>query len=718
MNPTQPGETRGSILIVDDEPVNLRLLAIMLNEHGYVVRTAMKGSLALQSVQMDPPDIILLDIAMPEMDGYEVCHHLKSNERTCSIPVIFISAFDDIASKIEAFRAGGVDYITKPFRIEEVLARVVTHLAVRTMHQQLQEQNTLLQQEIGERQRTEEALRQSSRELDRRVQERTAELTRANAALQKEIEEREQREREREAIISVASALRVASSRSEMIAILLEQVAELLHAEGVLLLAPFAGGVEVEQGYGRWKETSGWHTITDPEGSEPEAAGGLGQLFDNGDPLLISEGSAVHVPVVGSLPLPGPLPAMVFVPLMVESQTIGVLGVGCRHPVCNNDRRILSAIGDMAASALHRTQLHEQTRRRLERIQALHTIDQTITTSLNLRVTLNVLIFQVSSQLEADASAVLLFNPDTHHLEHATSQGFRTTSIQQSCMRLGEGLAGRTAMEQGFVHIPDVRVAETECVRPAMLREEGFVSYYGVPLIARGRIKGVLEIFHRSMLKPDQEWLEFLGTLAGQASIAIDNADMFAQLQRSNTDLSRAYDATIEGWARALELRDAETEGHCRRVTDLTIQLARRMGFSDEDIVHIRRGAILHDIGKMAIPDAILLKAGPLTREERTVMQQHTVYAYKLLSPIPFLRSALDIPYCHHEKWDGTGYPRGLKGEDIPLTARIFAVVDVWDALRSDRPIARGGRKKMSAPICWTTPAPILTRRWSRFFFL
>jgi putative nucleotidyltransferase with HDIG domain len=386
--------------------------------------------------------------------------------------------------------------------------------------------------------------------------------------------------------------------------------------------------------------------------------------------------------------------ALAFVPLMVEHQAMGVLGVGCQHPVCSDDMRILNAIGDMAASALHRTRLHEQTRRRLERIQALHTIDQTITTSLNLRVTLNVLIFQVSSQLEADASAVLLFNPDTHHLEHAANYGFRTLSIQQSYLRLGEGFAGRTAMGQSFVHIPDVRQAETECMRPAMLKEEGFVSYYGVPLIARGRIKGVLEIFHRSVLKPDQEWLEFLGTLAGQASIAIDNADMFAQLQRSNTDLARAYDATIEGWARALELRDAETEGHCRRVTDLTVRLARRMGFSDEDIVHIRRGAILHDIGKMAIPDAILLKAGPLTEEERNAMQQHTVYAYKLLSPIPFLRSALDIPYCHHERWDGEGYPRGLKGEDIPMTARIFAVVDVWDALRSDRPYRSGWPKE------------------------
>jgi HD-GYP domain-containing protein (c-di-GMP phosphodiesterase class II) len=133
-------------------------------------------------------------------------------------------------------------------------------------------------------------------------------------------------------------------------------------------------------------------------------------------------------------------------------------------------------------------------------------------------------------------------------------------------------------------------------------------------------------------------------------------------------------------------MRDADTEGHTRRVTEMTLKLAASMGMSDMEQVHMYRGAILHDIGKMAIPDHILLKEGPLTDEEWDSMRQHPVYAHRLLSNIPFLRPALDIPYCHHEKWDGSGYPRRLKQEQIPLAARIFAVVDVWDALRSDRP--------------------------------
>lgn len=158
------------------------------------------------------------------------------------------------------------------------------------------------------------------------------------------------------------------------------------------------------------------------------------------------------------------------------------------------------------------------------------------------------------------------------------------------------------------------------------------------------------------------------------------------QIQALNAELLIAYDETLEGWARALDLRDQDTEDHSVRVMDLTMALARALGIAEQDLIHIRRGALLHDIGKMGIPDAILLKPGPLTEEEWRVMRMHPVFAYDLLSGIPFLRLALDIPYCHHEKWDGTGYPRGLSGKQIPLAARIFSVVDVWDALGSDRP--------------------------------
>lgn len=159
-----------------------------------------------------------------------------------------------------------------------------------------------------------------------------------------------------------------------------------------------------------------------------------------------------------------------------------------------------------------------------------------------------------------------------------------------------------------------------------------------------------------------------------------------ANLEVAHEKLLSAYDATIEGWSHAMDLRDKETEGHTLRVTELSEKLGRIMGINDEELVYMRRGALLHDIGKLGVPDAILLKPDKLTEEEWKIMHQHPKYAYDMIQPIEYLRPALDIPFCHHEKWDGSGYPRGLKGNDIPLTARIFAIVDVWDALTSDRP--------------------------------
>ncbi|MDR5696761.1 MAG: HD domain-containing phosphohydrolase [Armatimonadota bacterium] len=171
---------------------------------------------------------------------------------------------------------------------------------------------------------------------------------------------------------------------------------------------------------------------------------------------------------------------------------------------------------------------------------------------------------------------------------------------------------------------------------------------------------------------------------------------LLADVQRSHAEVAQVYETTLEGWSRALDLRDRETEGHTLRVTEMTVRLARAVGMRDDEIVHVRRGALLHDIGKIGVPDRILLKAAPLTDEEWEVMRRHPVYAYEMLSPIAHLRPALDIPYAHHERWDGTGYPGGLRGPQIPLAARVFAVVDVWDALRSDRPYRRAWSDEMA----------------------
>ncbi|MBX0327413.1 HD domain-containing protein [Oscillochloris sp. ZM17-4] len=207
-----------------------------------------------------------------------------------------------------------------------------------------------------------------------------------------------------------------------------------------------------------------------------------------------------------------------------------------------------------------------------------------------------------------------------------------------------------------------------------------------VPMIARERVVGVLQVQSFTPGCYDMAHATMLGLAANVAAVAIENARLVTALRSSNSELLQAYDSTLEGWSRALDLRDKETEGHSQRVTDLAVLLAHAAGMSDEQVRYMRWGALLHDIGKMGVPDAVLLKPGKLDDEEWRLMRLHPAYAYSLLEPITFLRPALDIPYCHHEKWDGTGYPRGLCGEEIPLAARLFAVIDIWDALRSDRP--------------------------------
>ena len=381
--------------------------------------------------------------------------------------------------------------------------------------------------------------------------------------------------------------------------------------------------------------------------------------------------------------------SMMGIPLIKGEHLLGSLMIlDSENPgrFTDEDLKTASLFGGHAALAIDNAQLFERARLHLEHEKALREIDLAITSNLDLNKTLEVVLYQTRKQLKVDACAILLTDGDAQTLEYTSSQGFQTEIIKQTNIHLGEGRAGNAALRQQVFGRAEIESPDQVPDRAELIIAEKFEAYFIAPLVTKNKLLGALEIYHHAPLKMNTEWLKFLETLAGQAAIAIDNAMLFKNLQQSNAELNLSYEATIEGWSAALDLRDRETEGHTQRVAELTIRLAERMGASAQDLVHIRRGALLHDIGKMGVPDRILHKTDELTEEEWEIMRRHPDYACQMLKQIKHLASALDIPYCHHEKWDGTGYPRGLKGEEIPLAARIFCIVDVYDALTSDRP--------------------------------
>ena len=489
---------------------------------------------------------------------------------------------------------------------------------------------------------------------------------------------------ELEAVNQISTALRSAQTLYEMLPLLLDETLKVLGETlgDIRLYDPMKDELMVAVSRGYADESDG---VTLPK--EKAGEGISGYVVQTGKTYISEEfRTDLHLAESMRKQIP-PGVGGVTVPIRAANNIIGTITISVRSPriITESKVKLLTTMSEIAGNAIHRTSLQQQTVRQLDQLSALRDIDQIILSSFDLELNLGIILQHVIMQIGVDAANILIFNPVSQTLEYAAGRGFNTTAIKRTKLRLGESHAGKAAMERTVIHIPNLSEASTPLLK-IILDGEKFVSYYAIPLIAKGQIKGVLEIFHREELELDEELLYFLNSLAGQTAIAIDISSLFLDLERSNLDLSQAYDATIEGWSKALDLRDQETEGHTQRVTEMTVNLATNFGFNGDNLTQVRWGALLHDIGKMGVPDGILLKPGPLTAEEWVIMKKHTTYAFEMLSPINYLRSAIDIPYCHHEKWDGSGYPRGLQGEHIPLSARIFAVVDVWDALSSDRP--------------------------------
>ncbi len=489
----------------------------------------------------------------------------------------------------------------------------------------------------------------------------------------------QQRLIEMEAMHKVSAALRSAGSIDEILSVFLDETIAAIQGEAgcMVLIDPETKAIQ-------HRSVRGWCGLMRDDA--PDARDAIfDYVLDTGAVFASAEYRAdSRLNVVEMIP---PDWGGACVPIRSADRVVGAMMISVRIPriLSRSDERLLNTLAEIAGNSIHRISLNENRELHLRRLNAMHTIDRAITGSLDLGITLGIVLDQVMAHLDADAADIVSLNMDSRTLTCLANRGFKTMPFPYAVDRIGEGFVSQIVMSRKPIDIPFGLDHLGHSNLPRELVSEGFVAYHGVPLMAKGQVKGVLEVFHRKPFSPRQDWIEFLQVLAGQAAVAIDNTSLLEALQTSNQELIVAYDATLEGWARALELHDQETEGHSRRVIDWTLKLARAMHLDERDMIHIRRGALLHDIGKMGIPDQILKKPGKLTPEEWEIMCRHPQYAFEMLYPILYLRPALDIPYGHHEKWNGTGYPRGLSGEKIPIAARLFAIVDVYDALLSDR---------------------------------
>ncbi len=317
--------------------------------------------------------------------------------------------------------------------------------------------------------------------------------------------------------------------------------------------------------------------------------------------------------------------------------------------------------------------------KKVEQYEKLARISVILNSKIELDHLVKFIISSAAELLECEAVSILLFNQENSSLYFAESSTSDAKKLAETYVPLQNSLAGVIFLENTPLILNNVEQDPRHFLPASKHVNFKTHSLLGVPMRTQERVTGVLEALNKKNKGFSQDDLDILLVIASQAAVAIQNAKLVM-------DLQNAYTSTLEGWANALDLRDRETHGHAIRVVEMTLDLATEMGINEDQLLTYRQGALLHDIGKMGVPDYILLKPGPLTEIEWDIMRQHPTFAYKLLSPITYLHPALDIPYCHHEKWDGTGYPRGLQSENIPLAARIFSVVDVWDALRSERP--------------------------------
>ncbi len=388
----------------------------------------------------------------------------------------------------------------------------------------------------------------------------------------------------------------------------------------------------------------------------------------------------------------------IYSPLKWRDEIYGVAFAGnqTKDSFTENDLNLMSALSVQAALAVHNSRLYADLEDRIGELHAIFEIDRAITSAIDLETVLHQIVEMSMALLGAETSSIMLLDEETQELVIAAAQGLSEEYLKKGTIKVGESIAGRVIQEGKPIAVYDLskdsRHAYTE-----QARMEGLCSLLSVPLSLKDRVIGVLNLYTKEPHHFTSHEINLFASLASQAAIAIENARLFESLEEIYIDV-------ITALASAIDARDAYTHGHSQRVTEYAVAIAEEMGLSPAEVDIIRNASILHDVGKIGIKERILKKPGLLTEEERREMEYHPFIGTRILQSVKLLEPVMPLVYHHHERFDGTGYPDGLKGEEIPLGSRIISVADAFESMTSDRPY----RKAMP-----TEDAVAELRRWA-----
>lgn len=492
------------------------------------------------------------------------------------------------------------------------------------------------------------------------------------------------RSRELELLYTLSSSLREAQTEDEIYTLIMHQLNTIITCDSaeVIISDPITDRFTIVQASGFLQNSRGI--------SFSASEGVTSDIVASRESLMITDYGS-HPKAFFQDPAAREIGPALFVPMQDKNDLIGVLVVTRRKgknttDFAESELRLLGAISELAGSALHRVRMSKKAAAQLRRTQSLHAIDSTISGSFDLQHVLQAILSTACTELKVDAAAIALLNQETMILDYKAICGFTLPGRDLPHIRLQKSLAAESVIHQQTSHLIDIVEKPELLEQNPLLQKNQFADYYATPIIAKGKILGVLEVFHRQKVSPDQDWFDYYETLAGQASLAIDNLTLFESIQSNNHQLRITYDHTLEGWSGSMDLHCGDLEGSSVALAECAIAIARRMNISGKELIDLRRAALLHDIGEMGLPAALLQKPAALTSAERQLLESHPRLGFQIVNRIDYLQDAANIIHAHHERWDGSGYPDHLRQSAIPTGAAILAVADVWLALASNRP--------------------------------